>query len=98
MARLWEIRGLFGNEYAMEQAVEDLKRCKGFELVVMDRRNLSVRMAERDEETESIVKRIFEIHHGYVESEAPLGEYDDLRQAKIQKKITETEKRRKTRG
>jgi hypothetical protein len=98
MARLWEIRGLFGNEYAMERAVEELKKYKGFELVVLDRRNLSARMDERDEETEGIVKRIFEIHHGYVESEAPLGEYDALRQAKIQKKVRETEKRRKTRG
>lgn len=98
MARLWEIRGLFGNEYAMEQAVEELKKYKGLEPVVLDRRNLSVRMAERDEETESIVKRTLEIHHGYVESEAPLGEYDAKRQAMMQKKIRETEKRRKTRG
>jgi ribosome maturation protein Sdo1 len=98
MARLWEIRGLFGNEYAMEQAVEELKKYKGLEPVVLDRRNLSVRIAERDEETEGIVKRTFEIHHGYVESEAPLGEYDARRQAMMQKKIRETEKRRKTRG
>jgi hypothetical protein len=98
MARLWEIRGLFGNEYAMEQAVEELKKYKGLEPVVLDRRNLSVRMAERDEETEGIIRRTLEIHHGYVESEAPLGEYDARRQAMMQKKTRETEKRRKTRG
>jgi hypothetical protein len=98
MARLWEIRGLFGNEYAMEQAVEELKKYKGLEPVVLDRRNLSVRMAERNEETEGIIKRTLEIHHGYVESEAPLGEYDTKRRAMMQKKIREAEKRRKTRG
>ena len=53
----WEIRGLFGNEYAMEQAVEELKKHKGFELAVLDRRNLSVRFAKRDREAEEMVKR-----------------------------------------
>ena len=73
MARPWEIRGLFGNEYAMGKAVEDLRKLKGFEAVVLDRRNLSVRMAERSEESEALVRRTIEINHGYVESEAPLG-------------------------
>jgi hypothetical protein len=95
MAKLWEIRGLFGNEYAMEQAVEELKKHKGFEWVVLDRRNLSVRMPARDRNTEEIVKRTFEIYHGYVESEAPLGDYDARKEAVRQKKAEEAEKKRK---
>lgn len=98
MARLWEIRGLFGNEYAMEQAVEELKKHKGFEWKVLDRRNLSVRLPQRDEETEEIVKRTFEIYHGYVESEAPLGEYDSGREAERVKKLKEAEAKNKKRS
>jgi hypothetical protein len=93
MARQWEIRGLFGNEYAMEGAVEELKKYGGFEQVVLDRRNLSVRMDKRDERTEGIVKRVFEIHHGFVESEAPLGEHDAKVEA-LRKKKREAEKKR----
>lgn len=96
MARLWEIRGLFGNEYAMEQAVQELKKHGGFEWVVMDRRNLSVRMAKRDERTEGIVKRTFEMYHGFVEAEAPLGEYDAGREASKRKKVREAEKKAKS--
>ncbi len=73
---MWEIRGLFGNEYAMEQAVEELKKHQGYEWAVLDRRNLSVRFAKRDPETEEIVKRTFEMYHGFAEHEGPLGEYD----------------------
>ena len=98
MARLWEIRGLFGNEYAMEKAVEELKRHKGFEWVVLDRRNLSVRMDHRNPETEGIVKRTFEICHGYVESEAPLGEYDSKKEEVKQKKVRDAEKKRMARA
>lgn len=94
MARLWEIRGLFGNEYAMEQAIEELKKHNGFEWVVLDRRNLSVRIAERDEGIEGIVKRTFEIHHGFVESEAPLGEYDAKKEAAKRKKLGQEKKKR----
>lgn len=94
MTGTWEIRGLFGNEFAMEQAIEDLKKHKGFEWAVLDRRNLSVRFVRRDSETEEIVKRTFEIHHGFVESEAPLGEYDTKKQVTKQKKLRKEEKRR----
>ncbi len=98
MAKLWEIRGLFGNEYAMEQAVEELKKHKGFEWVVLDRRNLSVRLPARDEETEGIVKRTFEIHHGFVESEAPLGKYDSAKKAERLKKLKVDEAKTKKRA
>jgi hypothetical protein len=98
MAKPWEIRGLFGNEYAMEQAVEELKKHKGFEWVILDRRNLSVRMARREDETEQLIKRTFEIHHGYVESEAPMGAYDAARAAEKRKKQGEAEKKARSRG
>ena len=39
MAKPWEIRGLFGNEYAMEQAVEELKKEKGFEYPILQDRD-----------------------------------------------------------
>ena len=94
MAKTWEIRGLFGNEYAMGQAVDELKKQTGLEAVVLDRRNLSIRMDKRDEESEAIVRRTIEIHHGYVESEAPLGIYDEKRAAAKAKKAKEAEKKR----
>ena len=94
MTGTWEIRGLFGNEFAMEQAVEELKKHQGFEWAVLDRRNLSVRFAKRDAETEEIVKRTFEIHHGFVESEAPLGDYDVKKEAAKQKKLRREGKER----
>ena len=93
MAKQWEIRGLFGNEYAMEQAVEMLKGLKGLEYTVKDRRNLSVRLPGRDPKTEEMVKRTFEIHHGFVESEAPLGEFDAKKEAARLKKIKEFEEK-----
>ncbi len=95
MAGVWEIRGLFGNEYAMELAIEELKNHKGFEWAVLDRRNLSVRFGKRDEETEGIVKRAFEIHHGYVEHDGPLGEYDKIRSAERSKKLKREEEKAK---
>jgi len=94
MARPWEIRGLFGNEFAMEQAIEELKNHTGYEWAVLDRRNLSVRFAKRDQEVEEVVKRTFEIHHGFVESEAPLGDYDAKKDAALQKKLKKEEKKR----
>jgi len=95
MGKAWEIRGLFGNEFAMENAIEELKNHKGFEWTVLDRRNLSVRFSKRDPETEDIVKRAFEINHGFVESEAPLGSYDAKRAKEKQKKLKKEEKKRK---
>lgn len=92
---MWEIRGLFGNEYAMEQAVEELKKHGGLEWAVLDRRNLSVRLAKRDAETEEMVKRIFEMHHGYPEHVGPLGEYDKLRKDEKEKKLKKEAEKQK---
>jgi hypothetical protein len=91
----WEIRGLFGNEYAMEQVIEELKKHKGFEWVVLDRRNLSVRFEKRDAKTEEMVKRAFEIYHGYSEHEGPLGEYDRMRKEERDKKLKKEEEKKK---
>ena len=98
MAKLWEIRGLFGNEYALEQAFEMLKGDQRLQCTVIDRRNLSVRLSKRDAKTEEMVKRTFEIHHGFVESEAPLGEFDAKKEAARLKKVKEFEEKRKRGG
>lgn len=92
---LWEIRGLFGNEYAMEQAVEELKKHSGFQWVVLDRRNLSVRFEKRNHETEEVVKRTLEMYHGYTEHEGPLGEYDRQRKEEKEKKRKKDEEKQK---
>jgi hypothetical protein len=90
---MWEIRGLFGNEYAMEQAIEELKKHKGFELAILDRRNLSIRLAKRDAATEDLVKRTLEMYHGFAEHEGPLGEYDRKRREELEKKLKKEEKK-----
>jgi len=92
---IWEIRGLFGNEYAMEQAIEELKKHKGFEWVVLDRRNLSVRFPKRESETEEIVKRTFEIHHGFCEHEGLLGQFDRMKKEEKEKKLKKEEEKKK---
>ncbi len=92
---VWEIRGLFGNEYAMEQAIEELKKHEGFEWAVLDRRNLSVRFAKRNPKAEELVKRTFEMYHGYSEHEGPLGEYDRLRREERESKMRKDEVKQK---
>ena len=91
----WEIRGLFGNEYAMEQTIEELKKHKGYEWVVLDRRNLSVRLGKRDTQTEEMVKRAIDIYHGWTEHEGPLGEYDEIRKKEREKKTKKDAEKRK---
>ncbi|TLY04261.1 MAG: hypothetical protein E6K95_02775 [Thaumarchaeota archaeon] len=95
MARDWEIRGLFGNEYALETAVEELKKHEGVQCQVLDRRNLSVRLKGRDESLEGIIRRAIEIAHGYVESEAPLGEFERTKQRLREKKLREFEEKKR---
>lgn len=91
----WEIRGLFGNEYAMEQVIAELKKHSGFEWEILNRRNLSVRFSRRDRGTEELVKRAFEMYHGYAEHEGPLGEYDRERQKVREEKRKKDEEKRK---
>lgn len=91
---MWEIRGLFGNEYAMEQAIEELKKHQGYEWAVLDRRNLSIRFVKRDAEAEELVKRTLEMYHGFTEHEGPLGEYDRQRREAQAKKLEKEEKKR----
>ena len=95
MARDWEIRGLFGNEYALETAVEELNKHAGVQCEVLDRRNLSVRLKGRDETLEGIIRRAIEIAHGYVESEAPMGEFETTKQRLKEKKLREFEEKKK---
>ncbi len=98
MAGVWEIRGLFGNEYAMEKAIEELRKHRGFEWAVLDRRNLSVRFMSRDHETEGVVKRAIDIYHGWVEHEGPLGEYDRIRREEKEKKLQKEVQKAKRQG
>jgi predicted DNA-binding WGR domain protein len=92
---MWEIRGLFGNEYAMEQAIEELKKHQGYQWAVLDRRNLSIRFEKRNDETEELVKRTLEMYHGFAEHEGPLGEYDRLIREQKEKKLQKEEKMRR---
>ncbi|MDG6926675.1 MAG: hypothetical protein JRN09_08990 [Nitrososphaerota archaeon] len=90
----WEVRGLFGNEFAMESAIEGLKRLERVpEFKVLDRRNLQVVLDKRDEKTRVLVKNVIKIAHGYVEGDAPLGEYDAKKAEAKKKKLEEYEKK-----
>ena len=93
---MWEIRGLFGNEYAMEQAIEELKKHQGFQWAVLDRRNLSIRFEKRNPEAEELVKRTLEMYHGFAEHEGPLGEYDRQRREEREKKIKKEEEKKRS--
>ncbi len=79
----------------MEQAIEELRKHQGFEWAVLDRRNLSVRFPKRNAETEEIVKRTFEMYHGYAEHEGPLGEYDKDRRKERDNKAKKDEEKHK---
>ena len=92
---MWEIRGLFGNEYAMEEAIKELEKHRGFEWEVLDRRNLSVRFSKRDKEAEEVVKRTLEMYHGFAEHEGPLGEYDRMRAEERSKKLKKEQEKKK---
>lgn len=90
----WEVRGLFGNEYAMESAIDELKKLEKVpEFKVLDRRNLQVIMNKSDTENRQLVKNIIKIAHGFVESDAPLGEYDAKRAEVKRKKMKEYEEK-----
>ncbi len=95
LPKMWEIRGLFGNEFAMETAIDELKKHEGFEFQVLDKRNLSIRLLRRDETLEEMIKRAIDIAHGYVESEAPLGVYDRNKQDIKLKKLKEFEEKKR---
>jgi hypothetical protein len=90
----WEVRGLFGNEFAMESAIDELKRLEKVpEFKVLDRRNLQVILSKNDESERKLVKNIIKIAHGYVESDAPLGAYDAKRAEIKRKKMKEYEEK-----
>ena len=92
----WEVRGLFGNEYALENAVDELKKLERVpEFKVLDRRNLQVVVSKGDSKTRSLVRNVITIAHGYVEADGPLGDYDAEVAEKKQKKLKEYEEKRK---
>jgi hypothetical protein len=91
----WEVRGLFGNEYALERAVDEIKKMeKAPQFTVLDRRNLKVVFSKNDPETKQLVRNIITIAHGFVESDAPVGAFDKKKaELKAKKLKTEKEKR-----
>jgi len=99
MAGDWEVRGLFGNEYALERAVDELNKMEkrpGYK--VLDRRNLQVILSKDDATSKSLVRNIITIAHGFVESDAPLGQYDKTRaETKAKKLKADAEKRKRKR-
>jgi ribosomal protein L1 len=95
MARLWEVDGIFGNEYAMEKAVSELKKIQGIELKVRDRRNLHVVISRDDMETRGLVKKVITMAHGFVESDAPAGEYERRMEKRRLAKSKELQERKK---
>ena len=96
MAGDWEVRGIFGNELAMEDAVEGLKKLdKVPDFRVLDRRNLQVVLSKNDAKGRDLVKNVIKIAHGFVEADAPLGQYDKKRAETKRKKMKEYEEKRK---
>jgi len=93
----WEVRGLFGNEYALERAVDEIRKMeKPPEFAVLDRRNLRVVLPKDDTDSKMLVRNIITIAHGYVESDAPLGVYDEEKaKLKAKKRKADEEKRKK---
>ena len=68
----WEVRGLFGNEYALERAVDEIKKMeKPPQFMVLDRRNLQVVLSKNDAETKSLVRNIITIAHGWIRERRP---------------------------
>ena len=92
----WEVRGLFGNELAMEDAIDGLRRLEKVpEFKVLDRRNLQVVLTKSDSKTRELVKNVIKIAHGFVEADAPLGQYDKKKAEIKRKKMKEYEEKRK---
>ncbi|MBI2649547.1 MAG: hypothetical protein HYW93_07855 [Thaumarchaeota archaeon] len=99
MAKLWEVRGLFGNEYAMENAVDEIRKLKNVQYKMLDRRNLQVVLKRGDESTKALVRNIIKIAHGYVEGEGVPGEIDRDKEKRRLEKVKESkEKKRATKS
>jgi hypothetical protein len=90
----WEVRGLFGNEFAMENAIDELKRLEKVpDFKVLDRRNLQVVINKSDTKSRDLIKNVIKIAHGYVEADAPLGQYDEKKAEAKRKKLKEYEEK-----
>lgn len=95
VAKLWEVRGLFGNEYAMENAVEEIRKLKDVQYKMLDRRNLQVVLKRGDESTKALVRNIIKIAHGYVEGEGVPGEIDREKEKRRLEKVKEFEEKKR---
>ncbi len=95
MAKLWEVRGLFGNEYAMENAVDEIRKLKDVQFKMLDRRNLQVVLKRGDKGTKALVRNIIKIAHGYVEGEGVPGEIDREKEKLRLEKVKGVEEKRK---
>ncbi len=95
MAKLWEVRGLFGNEYAMENAVDEIRKLKYVQYKMLDRRNLQVVLKRGDESTKALVRNIIKIAHGYVEGEGVPGEIEREKEKLRLEKVKGIEQKRK---
>jgi hypothetical protein len=95
MTPRWEVDGLFGNEYAMEKAVEELKKVEDIEFRALDRRNLRIMLRDDNIEARELIKNIIKIAHGFVENDGPVGELDRKIAQKKREKIKATEAKRK---
>jgi hypothetical protein len=93
MAKSLEVRGLFGNEYAMENAIEEIKKLKDVQYRILDRRNLQIILSYNDEKTKGLIKNIIKMTHGFVDGDAPLGEIDRERDRLKLKKFRKTEEK-----
>ncbi|GEM_PF-3765685 len=71
-SRGFVIVGLFGNEFAMEQAIQRLASVEKIEYQVTSRRHLKIQGKSGDQGIIERVKSIVRRSHGYVEQETIL--------------------------
>ncbi len=78
----------------MENAIEGLKRLdEAPQFKVLDRRNLQVILPTKDQKKRELIKNIIKIAHGFVEADAPLGNYDKEKEELKRKRAEDHEKK-----
>lgn len=68
----WQLTAVFGNEWALERALQKLAGEKNASYQVADRRTLTVRLRRKDEALRERVVDLIRAAYGHVEEE-PLG-------------------------
>lgn len=71
-SRGFVVVGLFGNEFAMEQAIKRLNLVENVQYQITSRRHLRIEGKSTDPEILERVKNIVRRSHGYVEEEKKL--------------------------